>query len=139
MRDAQKAYCQRTRTLIESTQHKRETMTLEKTQINSFKASASQAAKTILETVEKDGFIQVFSHHDADGVAAAGVIGKALWRLDAQFRIKVTQWVDDKIIGEIIAGKPQLVVLTDFGSGYIDLLNEKVPSVKVVILDHHQI
>src|SRR4030066_2520903 len=139
MRDAHKAYCQRTHTLIESTEHKRENMTLDNTQINSFKASASQAAKTILETVEKDGFVQVFSHLDADGVAAAGIIGKALWRLDAQFRIKVTQWVDDKIIGEIIAGKPKLVILTDFGSGYIGLLNEKLPNQKIVILDHHQI
>ena len=48
------------------------------------------------------------------------------------------QWVDDKIIGEVIADKPQLVILTDFGSGYLDLLNEKIPNVKVVILDHHQ-
>ena len=114
-------------------------MTLEKTQTDGFYASASKAAKTILETVEKDGFIQVFSHLDADGIAAAGIIGKALWRLDARFRIRVLQWVDDKIIGEIIAGKPQLVVLTDFGSGYLDLLNEKASGVKVVILDHHQI
>jgi single-stranded-DNA-specific exonuclease len=114
-------------------------MTLERTQIDGFYAAASKAARTILETVEKDGFIQVFSHLDADGVAAAGIMGKALWRLDARFHIRVLQWVDDKIIGEIAAGKPQLVVLTDFGSGYLDLLNEKVPGIKVVILDHHQI
>jgi RecJ-like exonuclease len=89
--------------------------------------------------VKKDGFILVFSHLDADGVAAAGVMGKMLYRLDARFRIRVMQWVDDKIIGEVIADKPQLVILTDFGSGYLDLLNEKIPNVKVVILDHHQI
>ncbi len=29
--------------------------------------------------------------------------------------------------------------MTDFGSGYLDLLNQKIPNVKVVILDHHQI
>ncbi len=104
-----------------------------------FLASAAQAAEAIVETVEKDGFIHVFSHLDADGVAAAGIIGKALFRLDARFRLRVTQWVDEKIIGEIVADKPQLVVLTDFGSGYLDLLNEKVPGVKVAILDHHQI
>jgi single-stranded-DNA-specific exonuclease len=114
-------------------------MTLEKTQIDTFNASATQAAKTIQETAEKDGLIQIFSHLDADGIAAAGIIAKALWRLDARFRIRVTQWVDEKIIGEIVAGKPQLVVLTDFGSGYIGLLNEKIPDQKVVILDHHQI
>ena len=114
-------------------------MAAEQTPIDKFLASTFQAAKAIRETVDKDGFIQVFSHLDADGVAAAGIIGKALSRLDAKFRIRVMQWVDDKIIGEITADKPQLVILTDFGSGYLDLLNEKIPNVKIVILDHHQI
>src|SRR5512136_3246404 len=104
-----------------------------------FLGSAAQGAKIILETVDKDGFIHVFSHLDADGVAAAGIIGKALFRLDAKFRVRITQWVDEKIIGEITADKPQLVILTDFGSGYLELLDEKVPDFKVLILDHHQI
>jgi single-stranded-DNA-specific exonuclease len=111
----------------------------EQTPIERFLASADKAAKVILETVEKDGFIHVFSHLDADGVAAAGVIGKALFRLDARFRVRVMQWVDEKIVNDIVAGKPALVILTDFGSGYLELLNEKVPDVKVAILDHHQI
>ncbi len=106
--------------------------------IEGFFASENEAAEVILETVEKDGFILVFSHLDADGVAAAGIMGKMLTRLGARFRIRVMQWVDDKIIKEVIADKPQLVILTDFGSGYLDLLNEKIPNVKVVILDHHQ-
>ncbi len=114
-------------------------MAAEQKSIDSFLASSNEAAKVILETVKKDGFILVFSHLDADGVAAAGIMGKMLYRLDARFRIRVMQWVDDKIIGEVIADKPQLVILTDFGSGYLDLLNEKIPNVKVVILDHHQI
>jgi single-stranded-DNA-specific exonuclease len=104
-----------------------------------FLASAKEASKVILEITEKEGFIHVFSHLDADGVAAAGLIGKALHRLDARFRIRVTQWVDDKIIGEILADKPQLVIFTDFGSGYLNLLNEKIPNFRVLILDHHQI
>lgn len=114
-------------------------MNLTKTQIDNFNTAATQAAKTIKETIQNDGSIQVFSHLDADGIAAAGIMSKALWRLDARYRVKVTQWVDDKIINDITTGKPQLVVLTDFGSGYIDLLNEKTPSQKIVILDHHQI
>jgi len=114
-------------------------MATEQTPTERFLASAAQAAKAIVETVEKDGFIHVFSHLDADGVAAAGIIGKALFRLDARFRLRVTQWIDEKIIGEIVADKPQLVVLTDFGSGYLDLLNEKVPDAKVAILNHNRI
>ncbi len=46
--------------------------------IEGFLAAANEAAKVILETVKKDGFILVFSHLDADGVAAAGVMGKML-------------------------------------------------------------
>src|SRR5512136_2610916 len=92
--------------------------------IEKFLSQANEAAKVIIETAEKDGFISCFSHLDADGVAAAGVIGKMLHRLGARFRIRVMQWVDDKIISEVTADKPQLVILSDFGSGYLDLLNE---------------
>jgi len=112
---------------------------LDQTQIDQFLSAADKAAKMILETVRQDGFIDCFSHLDADGVAAAGIISKALYRLDARYRVRVMQWVDDKIINDILADKPQLVVLTDFGSGYLQLLNEKAPDIKIVIMDHHQI
>src|SRR5512136_2295674 len=104
-----------------------------------FLADAKRAAEFIKETAKTGGFIHVFSHLDADGIAAAGIIGKALHRMDARFRMRITQWVDEKITGEIAADKPDLVVLTDFGSGYLNLLNEKVPNQKIAILDHHQI
>ncbi len=112
---------------------------VDQTQIANFLKAADKAANLIQETVEQDGFIDCFSHLDADGVAAAGIISKALYRLDARYRVRVMQWVDDKIINDIIADKPQLVVLTDFGSGYLQLLNEKVPNMKIAIMDHHQI
>jgi RecJ-like exonuclease len=114
-------------------------MALDENQVASFLDSAERAAKTILEAVKEDGFVHVFSHLDADGVAAAGIIGKALFRLDARFRIRITQWIDEKIVGEILSDKPQLIIFTDFGSGYIDLLNEKLADSKIAILDHHQI
>jgi single-stranded-DNA-specific exonuclease len=107
--------------------------------IDSFLAQANVAAKAIQEVAQKDGFISVFSHLDADGVAAAGVIGQALFRLGARYRIRVMQWVDDKIVAEVSGGKPDLVILCDFGSGYLDLLTEKISNSKIVILDHHQI
>jgi len=114
-------------------------MALDEKQVAAFLDSAAKAAKTIREVVEEGGLIHVFSHLDADGVAAAGIIGRALFRLDARFRIQITQWIEDKIVGEILSEKPQLVVFTDLGSGYVDLLMEKLSSFKIVILDHHQI
>jgi single-stranded DNA-specific DHH superfamily exonuclease len=42
----------------------------------------------------------------------------------------ISQWIDEKIVGEITSEKPQLIIFTDFGSGYIDLLNQKVADFK---------
>jgi len=112
---------------------------LDEKQVTNFLDSASHAAKTILETVNEDGFIHVFSHLDADGIAAAGIIGKALFRIDAKFCIRITQWIDEKLIDEVLSEKPQLLVFTDLGSGYLDLLSEKLADFKIVILDHHQV
>jgi len=104
-----------------------------------FFGSAERAAKLIRDVVEDDGFVHVFSHLDADGVAAAGVVGKALFRLDARFRVRITQWVEDRIVGKIVADKPDLVVFADLGSGYMDLLGQKLSDFRMVVLDHHQI
>ncbi|RJS70261.1 DHH family phosphoesterase [Candidatus Bathyarchaeota archaeon] len=114
-------------------------MALSESQTEKFLDSAKQAAETILETVKEDGFIHVFSHLDADGIAAAGIMGKALWRLDARFCIRITQWINDELVEEVLSEKPQLIVFTDLGSGYIDLLKEKLSDFKIVILDHHQV
>ena len=114
-------------------------MVLDEKQTAKFSDSVSNAAKTILEVVKEDGFIYVFSHLDADGVAAAGIIGKALYRLDARFRIRITQWVDEKLVAEILQEKPQMVIFLDLGSDYANLLLQKTQDIKVVVLDHHQL
>ncbi len=113
-------------------------METSESQIAGFLDSAKLAAKAIVETVEDDGLIHVFSHLDADGIAAAGIIGKALLRLDARFRIRITQWIEEKIF-EVLSDKPKLIVFSDLGSGYTDLLREKLADFKIVILDHHQV
>ncbi|MDH7564154.1 MAG: DHH family phosphoesterase [Candidatus Bathyarchaeota archaeon] len=104
-----------------------------------FLKSAADAAQVISEATGKGELIHVFSHIDADGVAAAGIVGKALFRLDAKFRIQITQWIDEKIVSEVLSEKPQMIVFTDFGSGYIDFLRENLADFKAVILDHHQV
>jgi RecJ-like exonuclease len=113
-------------------------MDASESQVAGFLDSANHAAKAIIETAEAEGSIHVFSHLDADGVAAAGIIGKALLRLDSRFRIRITQWIEEKIF-EVLSDKPQLIVFSDLGSGYADLLREKLKDFKMIILDHHQV
>lgn len=114
-------------------------MALDEKQTVSFFESVSKAAETVLEAVRKDSLIHVFSHLDADGIAAAGIVGKALYRLDAQFRVRITQWVDEKFVAEILEEKPQMVIFTDLGSDYATLLQQKTSEMEIVVLDHHQL
>jgi len=104
-----------------------------------FLKSASSTAREITDAASTDEAIYVLSHLDADGLAAAGIIGKALHRLDARFRIRITQWIDQKIIEEISSEKPQMTILTDLGSGSTDVLKENLKDFHIAVLDHHQI
>jgi RecJ-like exonuclease len=114
-------------------------MTSGENDVEGFLGSAAKAAKAIQEVANEDGFVHVFSHLDADGVAAGGIMGKTLYRLDARFRVQVTQWINDKIAGEVLKEKPDMVIFTDLGSGYVDFVNQTLAEFKTVILDHHQI
>jgi RecJ-like exonuclease len=99
---------------------------------------ANQAAGLIRKHAENGGLIHVVSHLDADGLSAAGVIGRALTRLDATFRIRIERWIDQKIVEGIQADKPSLIVFSDFGSGDLDVLNSSLSKHELIILDHHQ-
>ena len=113
-------------------------MPVEKEQIDALVKDASEAARFILKHVEKGEVIQIASHIDADGLAAAAIMGKSLLRLGGTFRIRESKWVDEKVVDEIAAEKPPLTIFTDSGSGYLDLLSEKLSKHRVIILDHHQ-
>ncbi|NIU38905.1 hypothetical protein GWN65_02730, partial [Candidatus Bathyarchaeota archaeon] len=91
-----------------------------KEQLDSLQNNAKQAAELILKTVENGEFIHVVSHLDADGLAAAGIIGKALARLGAFFRIRIERWLDEKVASSVAADKPALIIFADFGSGNLD-------------------
>jgi RecJ-like exonuclease len=112
--------------------------TVSQEQIDSLRNNAQLAANRIMKTVKEGGLIHVASHLDADGLAAAGIIGKALSRLQARFRIRIERWVDGKIASNIAADKPDLIIFSDFGSGNLDVLNNHFADHNVVILDHHQ-
>jgi len=113
-------------------------MATEKEKIDNLLKNASEAADILSEHVDKGEVIHVTSHLDADGLAAAGIIGKSLHRLGGLFRIRIEKWIDEGIVNELDAEKPAVIVFTDLGSGYLDLLKEKLSNRPVVILDHHQ-
>jgi single-stranded-DNA-specific exonuclease len=113
-------------------------LSVKKKQIASLKRDASEAANLILEHVEKGDVIHLSSHIDADGLSAAGIMGKALFRAGGKLRLRLEKWMDEKVAERIAKENAALTIFTDLGSGYLDLLGEKLSNREVVILDHHQ-
>jgi RecJ-like exonuclease len=106
-------------------------------QIEPFLDETRKAAKRIIEHVRKGNAVSIVSHMDADGISAAGIMGAALSRINAAYRLRIERWFDGKV-AESIAQEKSLTVLTDLGSGYLDVLNEKAKGNPLIILDHHQ-
>ncbi len=111
---------------------------MNKKQIAGLMKDASEAANLIREHIEKGDVIHVSSHIDADGLSAAGIIGKALFRAGGSFRLRLERWMDEKVADRIASENAALTIFTDMGSGYLDLLGEKLSNRDVIILDHHQ-
>lgn len=80
----------------------------------------------------------MLSHYDADGLAAAGVMGSALNRLDAKMRIRIIKGIDPETLDDAFSDPPDLAVFCDIGSGYLDQIAEKAAGTSVIVLDHHQ-
>jgi single-stranded-DNA-specific exonuclease len=113
-------------------------MSVTKNQLDSLTKDASEAANLILDHAKKGDVIHISSHVDADGISAGGIIGKALQRAGAKFRLRLERWMDEKIADRIAEENALLTIFTDMGSGYLDLLGNRLENRDVIILDHHQ-
>ena len=52
------------------------------------------------------------------------------------FRVSSEKKLDEKLVDSLVEENPALTVFCDFGSGYVDLISEKMSS-DIIILDHH--
>ncbi|MDR0887559.1 MAG: DHH family phosphoesterase [Candidatus Methanoplasma sp.] len=89
------------------------------------------------EIVRGHDFIHVFSHYDADGISAAAVVAKALFRAGKEFKVTLFTSLNDHNMDIIRNSNAECVVVTDLGASYIKQFDEL--TVDVVILDHHTI
>ncbi len=87
--------------------------------------------------VEDGDPVRIVTHSDADGVAAGGVLSKVASRLGARFRTTCEKRVDDAMVSSVAAEKPPLVIFSDIGSGYLDVIQKHLEGSDVIVLDHH--
>lgn len=102
-----------------------------------FLRSFNEAAEMISRYAEKGETIRIVTHSDADGIAAGGTIARAVKRLGAPFKVSCETKIDEKLVESIAAESPSLVVFTDLGSGYLDMMEKHLSDIDTVVLDHH--
>lgn len=103
-----------------------------------FYQQAAFAAETLREFVNKNYVIRIFSHIDADGLAAASIIAEALFRMEALFSIRIEKQLDERLVEELDVEDWSPIIFTDFGSGVLNLLKSKFSGKDIIIMDHHQ-
>lgn len=97
---------------------------------------SENAAKQIL-SMPKSTRIRVISHYDADGISAAAIICKALYRAGYDFHATLMRNPFDKGLERVSKEENKLIIFCDMGSGQIETI-EKIDS-KSIIIDHHQV
>lgn len=82
------------------------------------------AAERLARFLGEQPYVEVYGHHDADGITAASLVCHALWRRGIGFRLRVADRVP-----VLDPGVPTL--LCDLGAGIDDL------PANVAVIDHH--
>ncbi len=106
--------------------------------LSEFYLNAAEAAKLLLRHMDQGTSIRVVSHIDADGLTSASIIGRALHRHGAEFRIRNVKQIDPPLLKELGSEEPTPIVFCDLGSGNLELLKTAFRENDVVVLDHHQ-
>ena len=106
-------------------------------QTEAFLERAKQASELIKQSLQADSVFTAISHNDADGLSSAGIVASFLARCRARFKVRIVEELREDIVDEISLEKPDIVIFTDIGSGYSELVNSRLDAKQVVVLDHH--
>jgi|Deesub1362A_J573_1020465.scaffolds.fasta_scaffold00089_14 hypothetical protein len=80
-------------------------------------------------------FIRIFAHYDADGIASAAILARALLREGKRFHIQFLKRLDVDFAISLDPSSDELLLFADMGSGHGDAINALEGNVMVV--DHH--
>lgn len=86
----------------------------------------SPSTELLAQHLKSSGFVEIYAHHDVDGVAAASILCTALTRIHVPFHLHIRSTIKREMIP---TDAP--VLLCDFGSSLPDLPES------VMVIDHH--
>lgn len=105
-------------------------------QEDKFLSSFQPATQIFNKHIQQDSLVRIITHNDADGLSSGGILSVAVHRKGARFRTTSEKKLDDKLIQNLVDEDPDLIIFSDFGSAYIDLIADNLKQ-DVIVLDHH--
>ena len=79
--------------------------------------------------------VRLIGHYDCDGLTSSAILARALQRCGLRFHLTNVVALTPDVIDQLNSEVPALVLFSDLGSGYPDLLAQLKTSALVV--DHH--
>ena len=76
------------------------------------------------ECIRGHDFIHVFSHNDADGVSAAGILACMLQRLGKEFQVTIVPILSDNVFADMQESLGDCILMSDIGASYIARLED---------------
>jgi RecJ-like exonuclease len=101
-----------------------------------FLQSLQPAVDLFLSHAEKKNKIRIVTHNDADGLSCGGILSVAVLRSGGTFRTSGEKRLDEKLISKLAEEEYDLLIFSDFGSGYLDIISQNLKG-DIIIFDHH--
>lgn len=91
-----------------------------------------------VERVKESNKILIVSHYDCDGLCSAKILSTALKKQRKEIKVKIAREISEDLVRDIEEEFEKenfdLIIFSDLGSGYLNLLPEDK---NILILDHH--
>ena len=86
--------------------------------------------------VDSSSRVRLLCHYDPDGTTSASILARALLRRGKRVHATMSHALDKSVADRVRAETNELLIVSDMGSGQLDLL-ESMPF-PVIVLDHHK-
>jgi RecJ-like exonuclease len=92
----------------------------------------------IVKVLIKEKDVKLISQFDVDGCSSCAILSKMLLRENVNFEAIIVKQLTGDIINTIEVDSNDFLIISDCGSGQLNLLSEILDKTQILILDHHQ-